>query len=71
MIDFEHGTMRLESTRYEKIEKWVVWFRTMEGLFTTLAEAVESCKKMEAPVEMIRPVTVAIDKHGHYEEVHR
>lgn len=63
--------MRLETANYYKIEKWVVWFRTMEGLFTTLEEAVASCVKMEAPLEMIRPVTVAIDKHGHYEECHR
>lgn len=71
MISFEHGTMRLQTPKYEKIEKWEVWFRTMEGLFTTLNEAVESCKKLEQPFEMIQPVTVALDKHGHYEEVHR
>lgn len=71
MINFEHSTMRLESSKYEKIERWEVWFRTMEGLFKTLPEAVESAKKIEMPFEMIRPVTVAIDKHGHYEECHR
>jgi hypothetical protein len=71
MIDMLHGTMRLETARYEKIERWEVWFRTMEGLFTNLPDAVESAQKTEMPVEMIRPVAVALDKHGHYEEVHK
>lgn len=71
MINFAFGTMRLDNERFEKIEKWVVYFRTMEGLFTTLPEAVESASRIEMPLEMIRPVPVALDKHGHYEEVVR
>lgn len=71
MINFEHGTMRIDRDKYSKIKAWVVWFRTMQGLFTTLEEAVENAKEIDMPLEMVRPVTVALADNGQYEEVHR
>ena len=71
MINFEFGTMRIDQDKYSKIKEWAVWFRTMQGLFTTLEEAVENAKQIDMPLEMVRPVTVAIAENGQYEEVFR
>lgn len=67
MIDFKSGTMRLTSPKPEKIDKWVVYFQTPEGLYSELHEAVASAEKLGMPLEAIQPVPVALDKHGHYE----
>ena len=68
MIDFKAGTIRLLSPNAEKIHKWSVWFRTFEGLFVTMDGAVKSCETTGQDPSSIRPVPVAIDEHGNYEE---
>lgn len=67
MIDFKSGMMRVLSGKPEPIKEWVVAFQTIEGLFTTLDEAVASAEKCGYPVTMIQPVPVALDAQGHYE----
>lgn len=53
------------------VVRWEVWFRTLRGLHTTLAEALMNAAETDMPPELIRPVTVAIAENGHYEEVIR
>lgn len=52
------------------IKEFAVFFRTIRGLHTTLAEALEEAEKISFPVEMIRPIPVAIDVDGHFEEMY-
>lgn len=47
---------------------WTVWFRTYQGLFKTQAEAAASAEATDLPPEMIRPIPVALDEEGNYEE---
>ncbi len=50
----------------ERIEKWVVWFRTPWGLCETLHEACEVMKKNELDPDMgIIPVPVAVSNATH------
>ncbi len=51
----------------EGIKKFEVWFLGVNGLCTTLDEALEDAEKNEYPAHMIRAVSVAIGVHGHYE----
>lgn len=67
MIDFKSGLMRITSPKPEPIAKWVVYFQTPRGLYSTLPEAVESAESIGYPLEAIQPVPVALDEHGHYE----
>jgi hypothetical protein len=67
VIDFKSGTMRLESPKPEPIVKWVVYFQTPKGLYSTLPEAVACAEELCMPLEGIQPVPVALDAHGHYE----
>lgn len=51
------------------IKVFSVYFRTIRGLHTTLDEALEEAEKVAFPPEMIRPIPVAIDVDGHFEEM--
>lgn len=51
------------------IKLFTVYFRTIRGLHTTLDEALKEAEEVAFPPEMIRPMPVAIDIDGHFEEM--
>lgn len=51
----------------EGIKKFEVWFLGVNGLCTTLEEALADAEKNDYPPSMLRAVPVAIGVHGHYE----
>lgn len=58
-ICLETGAMRINDID-DKIERWIVWFGTPTGMHTTLEEARETCKKLDFPMHLIRPIPVAL-----------
>jgi len=79
MIIFEQGEQgfihidgtTVSDTVAVSVKEWQVWFRTHRGLHKTLKSALADAEALGMPVEMIRPVTVAVGDNGIYEEVHR
>jgi hypothetical protein len=49
------------------IKRFEVWFVGVDGIHTTLEEALKDCEKNQVPSNMLRPVSVAIGTHGTYE----
>lgn len=60
--------MQTNELNCKPIKLWTVWFRTINGLHTTIEEAQEQANAIGMPFELIRAVPVAIDHDGHYEE---
>ena len=59
MVDLESNTVKTMG-KTEKIIRWEVWFWTIKGLFPSLEAAIESAREIDFPVEMVKPVPVAI-----------
>lgn len=58
-ICLETGEMKVNDIA-DKIERWTVWFGTPTGVCSTLEEARETCKKLDYPYHLIRPIPVAL-----------
>lgn len=67
VIDLKAGTISQSGT-VGNIVSWDVWWRTIRGLHTTLAEALTNAEETDMPPEMIRAVVVAVDEFGRFEE---
>lgn len=51
------------------IKTFEVWWQTPNGLFTDLDEARGWCVAKDMPLEVIRPVPVAIGENAYYEVI--
>lgn len=70
MIYMDKQTMQLGGGE-SPIVRWEVWFLTMRGYHPTIEEALKNAEETEMPVELIRPVPVAIASNGAWEPVHK
>lgn len=66
MINLKDKTLTLNGET-QNIKKFEVWWVGVDGLHTTLDEALADCLKNEVPDNMLKPVSVVIGVHGHYE----
>lgn len=44
----------------EIVQRWEVWFSTPKGLVVKLTDAYKMCAELDWPLDVIRPVPVAI-----------
>lgn len=66
MINLKDKTITLDGLA-ENIKRFEVWFVGVDGLHTTLDEALADCERNNVPDNMLKPVSVAIGSQGHYE----
>lgn len=66
MINLKDKTLHLNG-QTEQIKEFVVWWVGVNGLYTSLDEAIEDAEKHEVDPTLLRPVSVAIGVNAHYE----
>lgn len=59
MIDLKSNRLIFDS-KIEMIESWEVWWMTPKGLIRDREQAVNAAMSNGWPIEVIRPVTVAV-----------
>lgn len=59
MLNLETGEMNVAGIP-DQLQRWEVWFATMEGTFPKLEEALESCNKTGQPAFTIKALPVAM-----------
>lgn len=70
MIDLKAKTMTLNGET-QNIKLFAVWWVGIDGLYTTIDEALQDCVRNNVEPNMLRPVSVAIGTLGHYEVIMR
>lgn len=61
MINLATGEMKV-GDQNDSLQKWAVWFVTVEGTHPSLDEALKSCETTGQPTWSIKPVPVALGK---------
>lgn len=59
MIDIEKGTITI-GNQEDTIDHYTCWWMTPKGLYINLEEAKAILKANEWPIEVLRPVPVAV-----------